>query len=161
MALPSPELELDATYAEISNWFFEDYLARYITAVGSSNDPSFIAEYWAAPLWVGSDDGPVVLLRTVEEVIGLFKATFDRLQGAGYTHTAVLDHRIVIFNRHSAAVDVIWSRRRVDESEIERLAVHFVIGRREDGLRAVAIEAACTASDSLDANWPVHRGGAQ
>lgn len=159
MTLPSPEIDLDETYAEISKWFFEDYLARYITGVGSSNDPSFIAEYWAAPLWVGTDDGPVMLLSTVDEVIGLFKATFDRLQEADYTHTTVLDHRTVVFNKHSAAIDAIWSRRRGDESEIERLAVHFVIGRRDDGLRVVAIEAASTASDSLTHIWPVQLGG--
>lgn len=161
MALPSPQFELGQTYTEITKWFFEDYLQRYITAVEASNDPSFIAEYWAAPLWLGSAGGPVTLVATVDDVIVRFKVTFDRLQAAGYTHTAVLDRRVVIFNKHGGAIDVIWSRRRADESEIERLAVHFVIGRRSDGLRAVAIEAAFTDSGLLDDVWPIHGGGAQ
>jgi hypothetical protein len=46
MAPSSTQLELDETYTEITNWFFEDYLPRFIAAVKTANDPSFIADYW-------------------------------------------------------------------------------------------------------------------
>ncbi|GAA3777687.1 DUF6841 family protein [Streptomyces chiangmaiensis] len=158
MAPSSTRLELDETYSEITNWFFGCYLPRWVTAVETSDDASFIGEYWAAPLWVADDSGPVALASTAKEVTAWFKVTFDRLKAAGYTHTVVLDRRAVAFNKHGGAIDVIWSRRRADESEIERLAVHFVIARRSDGLRIVAIEATLTDSGTLDEVWPVHRG---
>jgi hypothetical protein len=158
MTPSSTQLELGKTYTEITSWFFGDYLPRYITAVETTTDPSFIAGYWAAPLWIGTDDGPVTLAATPADVTASFKITFDRLQAAGYTHTTVLDRRVVVFNKNGGAIDVIWSRRRADESEIERLAVHFVIARRADGLRAVAIETTFTGSGMLDGVWPIHRG---
>jgi hypothetical protein len=158
MASSSTQFELDETYTEITSWFFEDYLPLYITAVATTNAPSFIADYWGAPLWIGGDDGPVTLAATSADVTAWFKITFDRLQAAGYTHTTVLDRRVVVFNKNGGAIDVIWSRRRADESEIERLAVHFVIARRADGLRTVAIEMTFTDSGTLDGVWPIHRG---
>jgi hypothetical protein len=158
MALSSTRLELDDTYTEISNWFFEYYLPRWVAAMETSTDASFVTDYWAAPLWVGDDSGPVTLATTAEDVTAWFKATFDRLKAAGYTHTAVPDSRVTVFNKHAGAIDVIWSRRRADESEIERLAVHFVIARRSDGLRIVTIETTSTDSDTLDEVWPIRRG---
>lgn len=157
---PSPtQLELDETYTEITNWFFEDYLPRFITAVGTANDPSFIADYWAAPLWIGTDEGPVILAATPADVAAWFKITFDRLQAAGYTHTTVLDRRVVVFNQNGGAIDVIWSRR-AGESEIERWAVHFIIAHRAGGLRAVAIQTTSTDSGTLDEIWPIRRAKA-
>ncbi|MEV7661940.1 hypothetical protein [Paenarthrobacter sp. NPDC089316] len=152
---PSQKQQLDDTYTEITQWFFEDYLPRWVTVAEVRDDPSFILDYWGAPLWVGTEAGPVELAATGEEVIEWLKVTFARLQAAGYTHTAVPDRRVVVFNPHSAAVDVIWSRRRADESEIERLAVHFVIARRDDGLRVVSIEATNTDATTLDKVWPI------
>jgi hypothetical protein len=159
MAPSSTRPELDETYTEITDWFFETYLPRWVTAVETSHDASFIGDYWAAPLWVGDDSGPVTLAPTAEDVTAWFKVTFDRLRTAGYTHTAVLDRRVVVFNKDGGAIDVIWSRRRADDAEIERLAVHFVIARGGDGLRIVTIEATLTDSDTLDEVWPIHRGG--
>jgi hypothetical protein len=149
--------ELRDAHTEITKWFFEDYLQRYITAVDSSGDHSFIAEYWGAPLWIGTDAGPATVFATSEEITAWFKATFDRLQAADYSHTAVLDRRVVVFNRHGAAIEVIWSRRHGDESEIERLAVHFIIARRAEGLRIVAIQTTSTNAATLDEVWPIHR----
>jgi hypothetical protein len=156
---PSPvQLELNDTYTEITDWFFEYYLPRWIAAVETTSDASFITDYWAAPLWIGDDSGPVTLASTAEDVTAWFKTTFDRLKAAGYTHTAVSDRRVVVFNKNSAGIDVIWSRRRADESEIERLAVHFVVARRSDGLRIVTIETTSTDSDTLDKIWPIRLG---
>jgi hypothetical protein len=158
MSSTPPPGSLGDTYTEITNWFFEDYLQPWMTAVASSNDPSFITGYWGAPLWMGTQAGPAEVFGTPEEVIAAFRVTFERLQANDYTHSAVLDRRVTVFSQHGAAIDVIWSRRRADESEIERLAVHFIIARRTDGLRIVAIETADTDADTLDEVWPIHRG---
>ncbi|GAA1908383.1 hypothetical protein [Streptantibioticus ferralitis] len=161
MPSTSSPAALGDAYTEITNWFFEDYLQPWMTAVETSSDPSFIADFWGAPLWIGLEDGPAAVFNSPEEITGWFKDSFDRLQSADYTHTAVLDRRVMIFHRHGGAIDVIWSRRRGDDSEIERLAVHFIIARRTDGLRIVSIEGTNTDADTLDEVWPIHRGDGQ
>lgn len=158
MTTASTPTRFQAAQAEISTWFFEDYLPRWVKVAETKEDPSFILEYWAAPLYVAGDWTPTTLAVEGQDVVDWLKLTFERLQAAGYSHTVVPDSRIVVFNDHGAAIDVIWSRRRGDESEIERLAVHFVIARRENGLRVIAIETTFTDADTIDEVWPVTYG---
>lgn len=157
MGLPSTRLELDETYTELTEWFFSDYLPHYIAGVETGSDPSFITNYWAAPLWICGDDAPVTLAVTLADVTTWFMMTFDRLRAAGYTHTEVLDCRVMVFNRNGGAIDVIWSRC-ADQAEIERLAVHFIVARRAEGLRVVAIETTFTDSGTLASIWPIRLG---
>src|SRR6476660_9623867 len=77
-----------------------------------------------------------------------------RLRDAGYAHTAVPHHTVRVYHRDGAAIEVIWSRCRADGSEIERLAVHFEIGRGPAGWRILGVQAAPTSSSSLDALCP-------
>jgi hypothetical protein len=58
-----------------------------------------------------------------------------------------------VYHRDGAAVEVIWSRRRADDSEIERLAAHFELARGPEGWRIVGIQAIPTASDTLNSAW--------
>jgi hypothetical protein len=48
---------------------------------------------------------------------------------------------------------VIWSRCRADDTEIERLAVHFELARRSAGWRMVSIQSAPTTAQSLQMAW--------
>jgi hypothetical protein len=48
---------------------------------------------------------------------------------------------------------VIWSRRRADESEIERRAVHFDVHRTEKGWRVVTVASTLTDRTSLGDIW--------
>jgi hypothetical protein len=48
---------------------------------------------------------------------------------------------------------VIWSRRRVDNTEIERLAVHFEVIRTESGWRVAGIQHRPTRADLLSRAW--------
>jgi hypothetical protein len=82
----------------------------------------------------------------------------DRLHADGYADSIVLDRRTVVFNADGAAIDSLWSRRRGDGSEIERVSVHFVVARRADGIRVVAFETHATDSLTLDEVWPIVRG---
>ncbi|MFK0160871.1 hypothetical protein ACIQVK_53705 [Streptomyces sp. NPDC090493] len=157
MVTTSSRPDLDEWHVEINEWFFQDYLPNWVAAVKSGDDSSFIARYWGAPLWIGGDAGSTGLLATSEEVIAWFDASSSHLKSSGYTHTKVLDARSMTFNKNAGFIDVMWSRRRGDESEIERMAVHFLIALTADGLRVVAIEAALTETDSLDDVWPVRR----
>jgi hypothetical protein len=150
--------DLDAAFAEFSDWFSNDYKPAFIEAVKDSGDPTFISKYWGSPLWVGNDLGPITLAVTDEEVVQAFTAMTTRLHAAGYADSIVLDRRVVVYNKDGAAIDSLWSRSRADGSEIERVAVHFVVARRSDGIRVVAFETHSTDAESLDDVWPVVNG---
>lgn len=150
--------DLDEAYAEFSDWFTNQYMPAFISGVKGARDPAFISDYWGSPLWVGNDLGPITLAETDEDVVRAFTAMTSRLHAAGYADSVVLDLRTVVFNKDAAAIDSLWSRRRGDGSEIERVAVHFVVARRADGIRVVTFETHATDADTLDEVWAVVRG---
>ena len=76
------------------------------------------------------------------------------LREAGYTHTVVPDRRVFVYSVVGAAIEVIWSRRSADETEIQRWATHFEVAKSEEGWRVVGIQATATDADSLDDVWP-------
>ena len=77
-----------------------------------------------------------------------------RLRGDGYAYTAVPDQKVTVYHDNGAAIEVIWSRRRADGTEIERLAAHFEVARGQAGWRVISIQATPTTSDSLNTVWP-------
>ena len=143
---------------EVTHWFFDDYLSRYISVVGGTRQegPEFILDYWGCPVHVSSPRMNQ-WLREPPDVVGMLAETQARLRAAGYTHTAVLDSRMTVFHSGGAAIEVIWSRR-AGQTEIERLAVHFQVVRTGAGWRAIAIQEIDIAAQSLDEVWPIHRG---
>jgi hypothetical protein len=110
---------LEDTLGEVTRWFFDDYLSRYISVVNgtSKEGPEFILDYWGYPLHVSSP-GTNLWLTEPQDVTGMLAGTQARLREAGYTHTAVLDSRVTVFHPGSVAIEVIWSRR-AGETEIE------------------------------------------
>jgi uncharacterized NTF2-like protein DUF6841 len=64
-------------------------------------------------------------LLTEKAVLGRLGADHKPLRSAGYTHTNVVDRRTVVYHNNAASVDVMWSRFRHDNTEIERIAAHF------------------------------------
>ncbi len=148
----------DDPLGELTHWFFDDYLSRYISVVGGTrpDGPEFILDYWGCPLHVSS---PRMnrWLSEPRDIVGMLAETQARLRDARYTHTAVLDSRVTVFHPGGAAIEVIWSRR-AGQTEIERLAVHFQAVRNRPGWRVIAIQEAGTAAQSLDEVWPIRRG---
>ena len=158
MSNTSTKDELGEALAEFSSWFADEYMPAFISAVGGASDPGFISDYWGSPLWVGNDLGPMTLAKADEDVAQAFTAMTSRLHAAGYADSIVMDKRTVVFNKYGAGIDSLWSRRRGDGSEIERVAVHFVVARRTDGIRVVAFETHATKAESLDEVWTVIAG---
>jgi hypothetical protein len=146
------------TLGEVSRWFFDDYLNRYVSVVSGTCEegPEFILDYWACPVHVSSPRMNRWLSQP-RDVVGMLVETQGRLRRAGYTHTAVLDSRLTVFHQGGAAIEVIWSRR-AEQTELERLAVHFQAARTGEGWRAIAIEELDTAAQTLDQVWPIRRG---
>jgi hypothetical protein len=58
-------------------------------------------------------------------VLAFLEANQAPLRSAGYDHTVLPDSQINVYNSVGAAVEVIWSRRRADDTEIQRGATHF------------------------------------
>jgi hypothetical protein len=85
--------------------------------------------------------------------VALLKELQGRLHGDGYAYTSVPDQRVTVYHDNGAAIEVIWSRRRTDGTEIERLAAHFEVARGPKGWRVIGLQATPTTNESLNAVW--------
>jgi hypothetical protein len=139
---------------EVTRWFFDDYLPLWV-GVGSgriARGPGFILDYWGVPLHYGTSDGGEWLLDAAG-VVRVLDRNHGRLRAQGYSYAAVPDRKVTVYHDAGAAIEVIWSRCRPDDSEIERLAVHFEVARGSAGWRVVGIQKAPTSANSLNAAW--------
>jgi len=146
--------ETEPVTAEVTEWFFEDYLPTWV-GVGSraiDTGPGFILDYWGVPLYYYDPDGGQWALDG-DSVTGLLNTTHARLQANGYAYTKVIDRAVHAYHRNGAAIEVIWSRRRADSTEIERLAVHFEVIRTQNGWRVAGIQRRPTHADRLTDAW--------
>ena len=131
---------LDATAREIEAWFFDDYVPTWVKAAVRKEGESFIFQYYSVPMYwnaLGVNDW----LTTEAAVRAVTNLQQKQLQDQQYDHTTVPDRRIVAYNENGGAVDVIFSRVRIDESEVMHLVVHFEIARlKGKGWRVVAVQ---------------------
>jgi hypothetical protein len=138
----------------VTHWFFDDYLVTW-AGVGSgaiARGPEFILGYWGVPLHLCTPDDGKWLLDGAN-VVDMLAHVHSRLREQGYSHTVVSDRQVTVYHAAGAAIDVIWSRCRADNSEIERLAIHFEVARESARWRVVGIQEAPTRADSLSAVW--------
>jgi glyoxylase-like metal-dependent hydrolase (beta-lactamase superfamily II) len=155
VALLSGQTFASSVHDEVAHWFLDDYLPTFV-GVGTGaipRGPEFILDYWAVPLnW--SDDQGTRWFMDAATVVGQLQQMQNRLRGEDYAYTALPDHRVKVYHDNGAAIDVIWSRRRSNGTEIERLVAHFEVARGPAGWRVVGIQATPTTSDSLTTAWP-------
>lgn len=139
---------------EVARWFFDDYLPTWEAVGNGSLDRKacFILDYWGIPLFEYHPDGGEWALDG-DSVTALLNATHTRLKKHHYTHTEVVDSIVRSYHRNGAAIEVIWSRRRGDDTEIERLAVHFEVVRTQQGWRIAGIQLRSTTAQSLTEAW--------
>jgi hypothetical protein len=139
---------------EVTSWFFDDYLPTWVgVAAGTiERGPEFILDYWGAPLHYSTDQGGQ-WLPDASAVVALLEQTQSRLRAQGYADTDVPDHVVRVYHDDGAAIEVIWSRRRADQTEIERLAAHFELTRSSAGWRMVGIQTSATTADKLSEAW--------
>jgi glyoxylase-like metal-dependent hydrolase (beta-lactamase superfamily II) len=155
VALLSGQPNYSSVGDEVARWFFDDYLSIWV-GVGAGTikrEPDFILDYWGAPLHWADDQGSHWFLDE-PAVVALLKELQGRLHGDGYAYTSVPDQKVTVYHDNGAAIEVIWSRRRTDGTEIERLAAHFEVARGAAGWRIIGIQATPTISDSLNTVWP-------
>lgn len=144
-----------AVHDEVSRWFFDRYLPAWVGVGNGTSDvqPEFILEYWGVPLHHCMPNLSVWLLDATA-VVDFLKQRHRDLRAKGYSYTAVPDRNIIVYHSRGAAIEVIWSRRQANGSEIERLAVHFEAARELGGWRIVGIQALPTSANTLQAAWP-------
>lgn len=150
------------TRAEVTAWFFEEYLPRWVAAgSGTSGEgPEFIHGYWDTPMHVTGLEQSFWCLDDAS-VLAFLDFNYAPLRESGYSHTVVPDRRVFVYSSVGAAIEVIWSRRRVDESEIQRWATHFEVAKSDQGWRVVGVQATATTEDSLEAVWPRQSAGVE
>jgi hypothetical protein len=143
-----------SVHDEVTSWFFGDYLRTWVgVAAGTiERGPEFILDYWGAPLHYSTDQGGQ-WLPDASAVVALLEQTQSRLRAQGYADTDVPDHVVRVYHDDGAAIEVIWSRRRADQTEIERLAAHFELTRNSAGWRMVGIQTSATTADKLSEAW--------
>ncbi len=154
-------VDRSAVEKEVTHWFFEDYLTTWVNAgakAGDEDNSNFISAYWGNPLHVCSDGVQEYKLRE-EDVVAFLDQMHKRLQKNGYRSTKVLDRRVKVYNPRGAGIEVIWSRRRADESEIERIAVHFEVSKLQSTWRVASIQSTHTTAETLDDTWTEIRPG--
>ena len=147
------EDRIPATRAEVSAWFFEDYLPRWVAAANGAEGPEFIHEYWGTPMHVTGQDQSFWCLDD-KSVLAFLDFNYAPLRESGYSHTVVPDRRVFVYSSVGAAIEVIWSRRSAEDVEIQRWATHFEVSKSDDGWRVVGIQATATDKNSLDEVWP-------
>jgi hypothetical protein len=126
----SLDTQTEAVFAD--HWFFEQYIPTWVAAgARSDTDPRSVLDYWCVPMHAANPNMNR-WLTTEEEVLGLLSDNQTPLKAKHYSHTEVLDQHMTFYNDCAASIDVIWSRRRADEVQIDRRAVHFEI-RSVDG----------------------------
>ena len=149
---------LDEVFKEVTSWFLDQYFPRWVSVGNGTSDegPEFILQFWGCPLHVST---PQITMWITEPqgVLDLLEMNQKPLRDAGYTHTVIADSRVTVFHSNGAAIDAIWSRRATDDTEIQRVAVHFELARSVDGWRVVGIQTSDTTMSSLDRLWPPRR----
>jgi uncharacterized NTF2-like protein DUF6841 len=90
---------ITATRAEVTEWFFEDYLPRWVAmAAGTSADePEFTHGYWVTAMYVTGLEQAFWCLND-ESVRGFLELNHAPLHAAGYSHTVVPDRRVFVYN---------------------------------------------------------------
>src|SRR5215469_14203598 len=97
--------ETQTITAEVTEWFFEDYLPTWVGIGKGAIDkgPEFILDYWGVPLFDYHPDGGQWALD------GLLNVTHTRLKANSYAYTEVVDRAVRLYHRNGAAIEVIWS----------------------------------------------------
>lgn len=145
----------DEIEQELYEWFFQTYIPHWVSVgSGKSNEgPEFILKYWGTPMFASGTGWINRWLLTDDDVVEFLKYNHGALKGSGYHHTNVPDQRITVFNDNSASIEVIWSRCREDNTELERLAVNFECGRVDGVWKVTAIVGRDTTKDTLAEAW--------
>ncbi len=147
-------------HEEVRHWFFDIYLHHWVE-VGSGvrkEGPEFVLQYWGTPMYATASEPEISMwMRTDQDVVDFLVMQHEILKANGYDHTEVPDQKIFVYNQNGAAIEVIWSRQAADNTEIQRMVVHFEIARIDGVWKVVGVQSRKTDKaidkDTIDGAW--------
>jgi len=145
---------------EVRHWFFDVYFNHWVE-VGAGirkEGHEFVLQYWGTPMYVTATE-PVIAgwLLEPQQIVDFLAMQHEALKAGGYDHTEVPEQKIFVYNQNGAAIEVIWSRQAADNSEIQRMVVHFEVVRVDGVWKVAGIQSRksdkALDKDSIDAAW--------
>lgn len=145
---------------EVRHWFFDVYFNHWVDVGAGRRDegPEFVLQYWGTPMFMTHNDPEIAMWATTgEDIVNYLVMQHETLVAAGYDHTVIPDQKIFVYNQNGASIEVIWSRQATDNTEIQRIVVHFEVARIEGIWKVVGIQSRMTDkakdNDSIDEAW--------
>ncbi|RDI63330.1 DUF6841 family protein [Nocardia pseudobrasiliensis] len=140
--------EIDIWYSRYAREFIE------FTAGRAGND-HFHRNYYSIPLYICEDGGRNQWLLTDAEVRESLLAGQRDLGARGYHHATILDRVIRVLHPTRVTMEIIVSRQRENDVEIERWAVGYDIAKLDPGWRIIDIYTKPTTADTVSDAWPL------
>ena len=145
---------------QVRHWFFDVYFNHWVDVGAGRRDdgPEFVLQYWGTPMFVTNDE-PALAMWAMEgqQIVDFLVMQHEMLTAAGYDHTEVPDQTVFVYNENGAAIEVIWSRQAADNTEIQRLVVHFEVARIDGVWKVVGIQSRVTDrskdDNTIDRAW--------
>ncbi|WP_280445632.1 hypothetical protein [Nocardia brasiliensis] len=145
--------------------FYADYAAAYVAAMTDNPDGNeyFYREYYSVPIYIGeaepadsggSGSGRSRWLLTDSDIREFLLANEKDLADRGYHHAKILDRVVRVLNSTRVNLEIVVSRLREDEVEIERWAVGYGIAKLTGGWRIIDLYTTVTAAETVVDAWP-------
>lgn len=123
--------------SEVRDWFAA-YLSDFAALGRGESHPGDVVAYFGVPFLLTTDD-VISWLTTTDEVAAWLQNQGEAMAAAKYDHTETLASDVAISNRHTAVYRAEFSRQRADGTEINQMAVTYVITRESEGFRISAL----------------------
>ena len=123
--------------SDVRDWFAE-YLRAFAALGRGESRLADVVAYYGVPFLLTADTG-IISLGTMDEVAAWLQSQADVMLAAEYDHTETLTGDVVTINRHSAIHRAEFSRQRADGTEINQMAVTYMITRESGVFRISAL----------------------
>lgn len=154
-----------AALAQEIDTFYTAYVQDYVAAMTGKQggDEFFYRKYYSIPIYIGEADpvdsggsgiGRSRWLLTDSEMREFLSSNEQDLAARGYHHAKILDRAVRVLNSTRVNLEIIVSRLREDEVEIERWAVGYGIAKLADGWRIIDLYTAVTTAETVAEAWP-------
>ncbi|KIA66062.1 hypothetical protein [Nocardia vulneris] len=145
--------------------FYAAYSAEYVAAMTGrpEGDEFFYRKYYSVPMYIGEADpadageprpGRSRWLLTDSAIREFLVANETELAARGYHHAKILDRVVRVLNSTRVNLEIVVSRLRADDVEIERWAVGYGIAKLAEGWRIIDLYTAVTTADTVAEAWP-------
>ncbi len=110
---------------EVSRWF-DEYLDAFASCARGESETASLLDYYGVPALFTTDDG-VFALTSADQVVALVQTQVAAMRAAGYARSEILSSEVTVLNAKSALYKGTFSRRRSDDTEINRLTATYLV----------------------------------